>query len=156
MHTVYYTIILLSVYHVFVFVSDFVTVPSPRVLIVTMEERHVYMCNHSETINIFWRVNGSILNFEIFLIEVAIAALQLPGGGRVSTLTIGGRLRHNATTIQCSARLSDGFIVTTPSVLFLMQGITCYKISIVRSAKSLQTRIVSLGRQQRSKVVPHH
>ena len=103
------------------------------------------MCNHSETNNIFWRVNGSRLNVEIFPIGIVTNTRQLFGGGRVFTLTIGGRLEHNATTIHCSARLSDGSTMTTPSVLFLMQGITCYKISIVRRAKSLQTRIVSLG-----------
>ena len=103
--------------------SGFLTVPSPSVLIVTMEERHVYMCNHSETVNIFWRVNGSRLSFEIFPIKIDTSTLPLPGNNRVYTLEIGGRLEHNATTIQCSARLSDGSIVTTPSVSFLMQGI---------------------------------
>ena len=102
--------------------TDFLSVPSPPVLIVTVEERHVYMCNHSETINIFWRVNGSILNVEIFPIDIVANTLPLPGGGRVYTLEIGGRLEHNATTIQCSARLSDGSEVTTPSVFFLIQG----------------------------------
>ena len=110
------------------FFPDFIAVPSPRVLKVTMEERHVYLCNHSETINIFWRVNGSILYVDIFPIEIDPRTLVLPGGGRVYTLEIGGRLEHNATTIQCSARLSDGSEVTTPSVLFLVQGIIllCY------------------------------
>ena len=106
------------------FLSDFLSVPSPPVLIVTMEERHVYMCNHSETINIFWRVNGSRLNVEIFPIEIDVHTLQLPGGGRVYILTIGGRPDHNVTTIQCSARLSSGSEVMTPSVSFFMQGIT--------------------------------
>ena len=107
-------------------VLDFPTVPSPPVLIVTMEERHVYMCNHSETNNIFWRVNGSILNVEIFPIEIDASTRQLPDGGRVYTLEIGGRLEHNATTIQCSARLSSGSTVTTPSVSFFIQGITLH------------------------------
>ena len=112
------------------FFPGFPTVPSPPVLIVTMEERHVYLCNHSDTINIFWRVNGSILNVEIFPIEIDPSTLPLPGGRRVYTLEIGGRLEHNATTIQCSARLSDGSIVMTPGVLFLMQGIIlCYVVS---------------------------
>ena len=82
---------------------------------------------------------------EIFPVGINSVTLQLPGGGRVYTLEIGGRLEHNDTTIQCSARLSDGSIVTTPSVLFLIQGITRYKITIVRSAKSLQRRTVTLG-----------
>ena len=65
------------------FVSVFLTVPSPPVLIVTVEERHVYMCNHSETINVFWRVNGSILMVDIFPSEINSVILTLPGGGRV-------------------------------------------------------------------------
>ena len=107
-------------------VLGFPTVPSPPVLIVTMEERHVYMCNHSETINVFWRLNGSILNVHIFPIRIDSVILELPGGGRVYTLEIGGRLEHNATTIQCSARLSDGSEVTTPNVSFFMQGISLH------------------------------
>ena len=59
---------------------------------------------------------------EIFPIGIVPETLELPGNNRVSILTIGGRLEHNATTIQCSGRLSDGSEVTTPSVLFLMQG----------------------------------
>ena len=98
------------------------------------------MCNHSETINIFWRVNGSRLSVDIFLVGINDGIQSLPGGGRVYTLEIGGRLEHNATTIQCSARLSDGSEVTTPSVLFLMQGITCYKITIIRSEKKLANK----------------
>ena len=117
-------------WHFYLF-TDFPTVPSPPVLIVTMEERHVYMCNHSETINIIWRVNGSIPNAEIFPTDINIVALDLPGGGRVSTLEIGGRLEHNATTIQCSARLSDGSEVMTPSVFFFVQG--TYRCVLARS-----------------------
>ena len=110
----------------FSFGSGFLTVPSPPVLIVTMEERHVYMCNNSETINIFWRINGSRLNVEIFPNGIIPVTLELPGGVRVYTLEIGGRLEHNATTIQCSARLSGGSEVTTPSVSFFIQGITLH------------------------------
>ena len=109
--------------------SDFPTVPSPPVLIVTMEERHVYLCNHSETINVFWRVNGSRLRIDIFSVGIDDGIDSLPGGGRVYTLEIGGRLDHNATTIQCSARLSDGSEVMSPSVLFLIQGTYCYVLA---------------------------
>ena len=89
------------------------------------------MCNHSETINVFWRVNGSVLRVEIFPVDIDPVTLVLPGGDRVYTLTIGGRLEHNSTTIQCSARLSGGSEVTTPSVLFLMQGTVVFYISEV-------------------------
>ena len=71
-------------------------------------------------------MNGSILNVEISPIEIISITLSVPGGGRISTLEIGGRLEHNTTTIQCSAWLSDGSTVTTASVLFFMQGITLH------------------------------
>ena len=89
----------------------------------TSTERHVYTCNHSETNNIIWRVNGSILNVEIFLLEIAVSTISLPDGGRVYTLEIGGHPEHNETTIQCSAILGRGSIIeTTPAVSFFMQG----------------------------------
>ena len=90
----------------------------------------------------FWRVNGSELGGDEFWIGIVTHTVDLPhGDGRVYTLTIGGRLEHNTTTIQCSARLSDGSTVTTPSVSFFIQGITRYKISIFRS----KTKVVILG-----------
>ena len=105
-------------------VSDFIEVPSPPVVIVTFEERYVYMCNHSETNRITWRLNDTALNDEIFPTDIGTTSISLPGGGRIYTLTIGSHLEHNATTIQCSARLSNGSTVVTPSVMFFIQG-TC-------------------------------
>ena len=103
--------------------SDFITIPSPPVLNVTSTERHVYMCNHSKTNYIIWRVNGSIPNVEIFPLEMPVRTIPLPNGGRVYTLEIGGRPEHNETTIQCSAILGGGSTVkTTPSMSFFMQG----------------------------------
>ena len=90
-------------------------------MIVTSEERRVYMCNHSATERITWRVNDSLLNVDIFPQEITPNIIPLPGGGRVYTLTIGGRPEHNATTIQCSARLLNGSTVVTPSVIFFIQ-----------------------------------
>ena len=89
----------------------------------TIAERHVYICNHSETIQVFWRVNGSRLYIDIFPVDIDTTPLELPDGGRVYTLTIGGRLEHNGTTIQCLARLSDGSTVMTSNVSFYIQGI---------------------------------
>ena len=89
----------------------------------TSAERHVYVCNHSKTNNIIWRVNGSIPNVEIFPLEIPVRTISLPDGGRVSTLEIGRRPEHNGTTIQCSAILGGGSTVeTTPAVSFFMQG----------------------------------
>ena len=103
--------------------ADFVEVPSPPVTIVTMEERHVYICNHSQTDQISWRVNGSLLNVDIFPLNVATDIILLPGGGRVYTLTIGGLPEHNETTIRCSATFSDRTpLKVTPQVIFLIQG----------------------------------
>ena len=91
-------------------------------MIVTLEERHYYTCNHSETERITWRVNGSLLNVEIFPPGIDPSIIAFSDGGRVYTLTIGGRLEHNTTTIQCLAQLGDGSTVVTPSVKFLIQG----------------------------------
>ena len=87
------------------------------------------MCNHSETERIIWRVNGSLLNVEIFPFEITPNNIPLPDGGRVYTLTIGGRPENNATTIQCSARLMSGSIVVTPNVTFYIQGNILYCLS---------------------------
>ena len=81
------------------------------------------MCNHSETINVFWRLNGSRLRVEIFPVGIDDDIHELPDGGRVYTLEIGGRLEHNATSIQCLAQLADGSTVMMASVLFFLQGI---------------------------------
>ena len=88
-----------------------------------MKQRHTYMCNHSQTDRILWRVNGGVLGVEIFLLNVATDIISLPGGGRVYTLTIGGLLEHNETNIQCIAAVDDGSTLEmTPPVTFLIQG----------------------------------
>ena len=95
-------------------------------MIVTMEKRHVYMCNHSQTNSISWRVNSSSLNVDIFPPNAATETISLPGGGRVYTLTIGGLPEHNETTIQCLATFSNGSSPdVTPPVTFLIQGQFC-------------------------------
>ena len=102
--------------------SGFVKVPSPPVMILTTEERHVYMCNHSETDKISWRVNDKVLGIETFL-NFTSGIISLPGGGRVYTLTVRGLPEHNETTIQCSAAFSDGSLPdVTPPVTLLTQG----------------------------------
>ena len=111
-------------YNIMLCVSEFVTVPSPPVLTVTADERHVYMCNHSETIEVSWRVNGSRLYDEIFPTEISINIVPVgPLGNRVTTLEIGGRPEHNNTTIQCLAKLTNGSTVMTSNVSFFIQGI---------------------------------
>ena len=90
--------------------------------IVTLEERYTYMCNHTQPDRIFWLINDSQLNVDIFPLNVATVINPLPDGGRVYTLTIGGRPEHNATTIQCVANSSDGSLEAAPNVTFLIQG----------------------------------
>ena len=108
-----------STFHV-----GFIEVPSPPVVTITMGERHVYTCNNSATDRIIWRVNGSVLWVEIFPQSFEDSIIPLPGGYRLHTLTIGGRLEHNATTIQCVATFNNGSNPEVTQVaLFLIQGL---------------------------------
>ena len=93
------------------------------------------MCNHTQTDRIQWRVNGSLLNFEVFPPNIAISIVESSGGGRVSTLTIGGHPKHNRTTIQCLAKLGDKILndvsEVTPIVTFLIQGTLIRKYHVL-------------------------
>ena len=95
-------------------------------MIVSLGDRLNYMCKHSETERITWRVNGSLLNVEIFPTDIIQNNLRLPNGSRVSTLTIGGLPEHNVTTIQCAARLMNGSTVVTSNVTFYIEGNILY------------------------------
>ena len=128
--------------------SGFVEVPSPPVTIVTMEERHTYMCSHSQTDRVSWRVNGSVFGVEIFPLNVATDIISFPEG-RMYTLTIGGLLEHNETNIECAAALDDGSgLDVTPTVTFLMQGrfqiIMC--VYLILSTAGLLQSVSSLVR----------
>ena len=104
---------------------DFIEVPSPPLAAVTLDEMYEYKCNHSETKRIFWIINDTQLN-QISPSPPLISpnTVPLPCGGRVSTLTIGGILQNNGTTIQCLAISQDEFskVMTSPAT-FLIQGI---------------------------------
>ena len=102
--------------------SGFVQVPSPPLVIVSLEERYTYMCNNSKTNRIYWRVNNSRLSVDIFPAKIDPAIILLSNGSRLHTLTIGGLPEHNKTTIQCVAELVDRSVEETPVVTFLMQG----------------------------------
>jgi hypothetical protein len=93
-------------------------------VIVTIKERYEYRCNHSQTSRIInWRINGSDTVIRNFSQNVDTSVLSFPSGDKVSTLTIGGLLEHNETTVQCVATFDDGSNpVETQTVLFLMQG----------------------------------
>lgn len=104
---------------------DFLQVPSPSQLIVTLRERHTYYCNHSQTNGIFWQLNGSkLLSFsDLFPFPgVSISTENFPDGGVVSALTIGGRPEHNNTAVGCIAELDDTSRLVTPGVMFIIQG----------------------------------
>ena len=106
-------------------ISDFCEFPSPSVVIVTIEERYEYRCNHSQTIAINWRINGSdLIGIETLPQNVNTSIVSFPNGDKVYTLTIGGLLEYNETQIQCVASFHDGSNpVMTPIVLFYTQGI---------------------------------
>ena len=97
-------------------------------MIVTMEEQHVYICNHSATDRISWRVNGSVLNHEIFPKNITSDSISLPEGGRIHKLTIGGHSEHNGTTIQCSAVFVNGSI---PEVIHMVAFYTQGQLHVV-------------------------
>ena len=104
--------------------SGFDVVPSPRLMIVTLEEKHTYKCNHSETNQISWRVNDNLLDTEIFFVGIVNDTVTYPDGAQEYTLTIGGLRQHNGTKIQCTASFDDGSPPQhTPAVTFLIQGI---------------------------------
>ena len=105
-------------------IIDFIEVPSPSLVAVTLDEMYVYSCNHSETESISWIINNTRLN-EISPQPLLISPniIPLPDGGRVSTLTIGGLREHNGTTIQCLAISQDqSSTAVTPPATFLIQG----------------------------------
>ena len=65
-------------------------VPSPMTMTVTLEEQHTYMCNHTGTDRITWRVNDLVLGVELRNVPGIEYTdfLTHPGGAEVYTLTI--------------------------------------------------------------------
>ena len=103
---------------------DFIEVPLPPIVAVTLDETYVYRCNHSETESIFWIINNTRRS-EIIPPPLLISpdTVPLPGGGRMSTLTVGGILQNNGTIIQCLAISQDQVsTAVTASATFLIQG----------------------------------
>ena len=104
------------------FASGFVHVPSPPLVIVTLEERYTYKCNNSETNRIYWRVNNSRLSVDIFPVKIIPDIITLPNDHTLHTLTIRGLPEHNETAIQYVADFMDRSVEETPLIIFLMQG----------------------------------
>ena len=66
-----------------------------------------------------------MLGVDIFPLNVITDDYSLPGGGTVSTLTIGGLPEHNETTVRCAAIYDNRSIpVVSPNVTFLIQGLS--------------------------------
>ena len=108
----------------YMYISDFIEVPSPPIVVVILGEIYVYRCNHSETEGIFWIINNTRLS-EISPPPLLVSpkTVPLPGGGRVSTLTIGGILENNGTVVQCLAISQDqSSTAVTANATFLIQG----------------------------------
>lgn len=102
---------------------DFIQVPSPPLLIVTLDERHTYYCQHSKTKRVSWQLNSTSSNF--IPVGISIGSSGTTDGGIVDTLTIGGEVEHNKTTIQCAAEL-NGRVTMSPQVIFLLQGLLIF------------------------------
>ena len=94
-------------------------------MITTLEKQHTYMCNHSATDKISWRVNDQVLGVELRNtpgIEFT-DFLSHPGGAEVYTLTIRALPQNNETNVRCTAAFSDGSPPQhTWTVTFLIQG----------------------------------
>ena len=99
-------------------------VPSPMTMIVTLEEQHTYMCNHSTTDRISWRVNDQVLGVKLRHhpgIEYT-NILSHPSGAEVYTLTIRALPQNIETTIRCTAAFIGGSPQYSPTVTFVIQG----------------------------------
>ena len=112
------------VLNLFCFVG-FDKVPTPTQLTVTLGERYTYMCNHSETNRITWKINDQVLGVQINDIPGINYTdfISSRGGAEVYTLTIRALPQNNETTIQCTAAFSGGSPPEeTPTATFLIQG----------------------------------
>ena len=115
----------LVAFHFYIIDTDFTEAPLPILLIVILGEQHTYMCNHSATKDITWRVNTKVLGVEIREIPGIqyTDIITNSGGAEVYTLTIRALPRNNGTTIQCTAAFSGGATPeSTPMATFLIQG----------------------------------
>ena len=68
-------------------------------MIVTIEERYEYRCNHSQTTRIInWRINGSDLGIRNVSQNVDTFVVKFPNDNKIYTLMNGGIFKHNETT----------------------------------------------------------
>ena len=100
-----------------------VAVPSPPLMVVTLDEQHTYKCSHSTANRIFWRVNDRVLGVEILTIPgIVYTDTSSHPDDTTYTLTITALPQNNETTIQCTAAFYEGAPQDTPTVTFLIQG----------------------------------
>ena len=112
------------VLNVFCFVG-FDKVPTPTQLTVTLGEWYTYMCNHSESKRITWKINDRVLGVHNYGLPGINYTdfISNRGGAEVYTLTIRALPQNNETTILCTAALSGGSRPEeTPIATFLIQG----------------------------------
>lgn len=104
-------------------VLGFEAIPSPTTLMLTIGETYTFVCNHSETHLISWRVNGSGLGTEIYPQNITHSFIPFSDGRGVYTLTIESIPENNRTKIQCKAAFSNGSApVMSQVVTILIQG----------------------------------
>ena len=104
-------------------VAAFGKVPSPMLMVVTLDEQHTYKCSHSTADGITWRVNDRVLGVEIFTTPgIVYTDTRSHPDDTVYTLTIIALPQNNETTIQCTAAFDEGAPQDTPIVTFLIQG----------------------------------
>ena len=92
-------------------------------MVVTLIEQHTYKCSHPAADRISWRVNDKVLGADIFNIPgIEYTDTVSNPGDTIYTLRIQGLPRNNETTIQCTAVFADQSPLTSPIVIFLIQG----------------------------------
>ena len=101
---------------------DFIRAPSPSSVVVALGSEYTYYCNHSQTIRIFWKLNGVMIDGLPLPTGINSAINSVPGGGQVYTLTVGGLPLYNESRFQCVASTVSGASVETPNSTFIIQG----------------------------------
>ena len=108
-------------------------------MIITLEEDHTYICNHSAMNAISWKLNDQVLGVHIRTLPGInyTDILTHPGGAEVYTLTIRALPQYNNTSIKCTAALMMDLllkihhpwyflykVVHDPFTIFILQSFT--------------------------------
>ena len=102
---------------------DFIEVPSPPVVVLTLEDKYVYTCSHTRVPRISWRINGRVLGVETNPQNISSGSITTPGGGTMHSLTIVGVAENNRTSVRCSALIVENDrLEQSQPVEFFIQG----------------------------------